>query len=493
MAKGRAEPKMKSASSPLDRLVDWFIPAELAGADRETRQRARMLLFSQILGAFIGNTVPGALFLVDPTPGVPVAVLAASITGFWIFPFVLKAVGRYNLLAFLSIQNLIFCILWSCYYYGGVGSPTLAWVLTIPLLAFFYLGSAPTLRVLVVGLLAANFLGFYGLYMLGHAPVQDTPRASLQALGIVSTIAASLYVAMMSTYYARILASGVELENEMKEHLATAAELRRATAEAERAGVAKSEFVARMSHELRTPLNAVIGYSQMLIEDARDEGAEDLTDLAKIHGAGQHLLKLVDEVLDLSKIDAGKMELLTTTVPAGPFLGGVANSYRTAAEKSGNRLEVEIAPDLDAITCDTMKVQQALGQLIDNAVKFTTDGVVSVVVERREAEGGDQIVIQVRDTGIGISEGDLPVLFDYFNGAQDSSASKYGGAGLGLPLSLKLCRLMGGDITATSELGVGSCFTMTLPTVCQTTEAVVHDEDALGDLEVGPSTLKPAA
>src|SRR3712207_2576285 len=166
----------------LNRLVDWFIPAELAG-DREGRKQARMFLISHLFGPFIGNVVPAALYVLDPTPGFDVAVLAASITAFWAFPFILRAVGRYNLLVLLSIQNLIFCILWSCFFYGGVSSPTLPWVLTIPLLAFFYLGTDSTLRLTVLGLFAVNLAGFSALYLLGHSvPDNDMPSSSLQGL-----------------------------------------------------------------------------------------------------------------------------------------------------------------------------------------------------------------------------------------------------------------------------------------------------------------------
>ena len=243
----------------LNRFVDWFIPAEIA-ADRESRKQARMFLISHLFGPFIGNVVPGALYVFDPTPGFDVAVLTASITAFWVFPFILRAGARYNFLVLLSVQNLIFCILWSCYFYGGVSSPTLPWVLTIPLLAFFYLGQSSSLRLVVLGLFAANLAAFCALYLLGHSvPENDMAASALQGLGIVSTVAASLYVTMMAFYYAKILASGVELEGEMKRHLATATELRRATAEADRASAAKAEFLAQMSHELRKPLNAVIG------------------------------------------------------------------------------------------------------------------------------------------------------------------------------------------------------------------------------------------
>jgi len=448
----------------LNRLVDWFIPAELA-ADREARKQARMFLISHLFGPFMGNVVPGALYLLDPTPGYPVAVLAASITAFWAFPFILRASGRYNLLVLLSVQNLIFCILWSCYFYGGVSSPTLPWVLTIPLLAFFYLGPSSSLRLGVLGLFAANLAGFCILYLLSH-PENDMPAASMQGLGIVSTVAASLYVTMMAFYYAKILASGVEIESEMKRHLATAAELRRATAEAERAGAAKAEFLAKMSHELRTPLNAVIGYSQILLEDAAAESDDETAaDLEKIHGAGQHLLRLINEVLDLSKIEAGKMELFVETIDPAALIRDAVESAHPLAYSNGNELIVKVEEPLGTIACDARKFQQALAQILDNAAKFTEHGSITVSASRKSSSSGETIVVAVRDTGIGIAKEVLPALFEKFSVADDSTSSKYGGTGLGLALSQRLCRLMGGDVSVESAPGVGSCFTIHLPTV----------------------------
>ena len=176
----------------------------------------------------------------------------------------------YNPLALVSIENLIFCILWSCYFYGGVTSPTLAWVLVIPLLAFFYLGSSSKLRLIVEAMFVVNMAIFGLFYFFGFHVNNSLPVAAMQGLGLVSTTAAALYVAMMALYYAKIQASHSELESEMRQHVATATALRAATEEAERAGAAKAEFLAKMSHELRTPLNAVIGYSQILLEDAED-------------------------------------------------------------------------------------------------------------------------------------------------------------------------------------------------------------------------------
>lgn len=485
----RSKPQ-HGASSWIDRLVDWFIPPEIA-AERETRQRARMFLVSHICGPFIGNTIPLALFFFDPTPGYPVAVLAASITLFWVFPFLLRAFGRYNLLALLSVQNLIFCILWSCHFYGGVSSPTLPWVLTIPLLAFFYLGSSPKLRMIVIALGAVNLIGFFLLEVFGPKVIDDTPAFALQGLGIVSTVAASLYVTMMALYYAKILASGVELESEMKGHLATAEELRRATAESERAGLAKAEFVARMSHELRTPLNAVIGYSEILLENA--EGGSDVADLEKIHASGKHLLRLVNEVLDLSKIEAGKMELLPETLDVASFITATIDNCRPLATKRGNRLSLELPPHIGTVVVDGHKLRRVVVEILDNACKFTENGDITVSVERTSVNGRDELLIRTRDTGAGIPQANLADLFERFSVGSDASASKYGGTGLGLALNSELCRLMGGEISVESKVGAGSCFTICVPASPPANRAALDEDAAWTDEEADLTEPHPVA
>lgn len=455
--------KLTQMIAALDRLVNYFIPARIS-ADRDARNRAHVFLISHILGPFIGSVVPVALYILDPHPDFAVAVLALSIGAFWLFPFALRAGVPYNPLALISIQNLIFCILWSCYFYGGVASPTVPWILTIPLLAFFYLGSSARLRLIAIGMFAVNVAIFSAFYTQGFPTRTDLSLAALQGLGIVSTIAASLYVAMMAIYYANVQASQAELESKMREHMMIAAELRTATAEAERASAAKAEFLARMSHELRTPLNAVIGYSQILLEEAEDEGDDgSVTDLTKIHSAGQHLLKLVNEVLDLSKIEAGKMELDLRETSLADLLDELVQGTRPAAAANGNEIALTVASDLGTRRCDPIKLQSMIRQLLDNAVKFTENGHIDLLARIEQGDTTDTLVIDVVDTGIGIESSGIDQLFEKFIVADDSSTSKYGGTGLGLALTQKLCILMGGEIFVESQLGKGSRFTVRMP------------------------------
>ena len=447
----------------LDRTVDWFIPPSLA-ADKDKRKQARLFLISHLVGPFIGNTVPLALYLFDPNPGWDMAILALSISGFWVFPIVLRTFAHYELLALLSIQNLMFCILWSCYFYGGVTSPTLPWVLTIPLLAFFYIGNSVRLRYAVLAMFLVNSLGFGLVSYFDPAADHGIPQAALQGLGIVSTIAAAAYVVMMATYYGRALSSQAELETVVREQRITAQHLREAVVEAERASKAKAEFLAKMSHELRTPLNAVIGYSQMLLEEAEDTGeTEDVPDIERIHAAGVHLLRLVNNVLDLSKIEAGHMDLFVTGFSLDGVLRSAAEECRPLAEANGNSLSVEIDKDVSLINGDECKTQSVIGNVLKNACKYTRNGRVEVRCSRAALNGREAVGIEIRDNGIGIDAKDLPHIFDRFTNVDDETSTKYGGTGIGLALTRELCRLLGGTISVRSTLGEGSVFTILLP------------------------------
>jgi len=237
-------------------------------------------------------------------------------------------------------------------------------------------------------------------------------------------------------------------------------ELLRARKDAEAANSAKSHFLASMSHELRTPLNAIIGYSEMLQEDAQDRNdAATVADLQKIHGAGKHLLSLINDVLDLSKIEAGKMQLYVEAFDVAPLIQQVATTVQPLVEKNGNRLTVRCAADAGAMRSDATRLRQVLLNLLSNASKFTERGEITLEVLRQ----GPTLVFRVRDTGIGMTPEQLGRLFEAFAQAEASTASKYGGTGLGLAISRRFCQLMGGDVAVESAAGKGSTFTVRLP------------------------------
>ena len=227
---------------------------------------------------------------------------------------------------------------------------------------------------------------------------------------------------------------------------------------------AKSQFLANMSHELRTPLNAVIGITEMLEEDVRDDGLDDYIEpLNRISGAGKHLLHLINEVLDLSKVEAGRIELHLEDIDVAGLIDTLATTAQPLADKNGNRLTIHCADDFGAMHADLTRVRQVVLNLLSNACKFTEGGEVSLTVDRQTAGGRNWIRFAVTDTGIGMTPEQQDKLFQEFSQADSSTTRKYGGTGLGLAISQRLCRMMGGDIDVTSEPGVGSTFVARLP------------------------------
>jgi signal transduction histidine kinase/DNA-binding response OmpR family regulator len=241
---------------------------------------------------------------------------------------------------------------------------------------------------------------------------------------------------------------------------------------AESANRAKSTFLANMSHELRTPMNAIIGYSEMLAEEAEDEGFDEMIpDLQKINAAGNHLLALINDILDLSKIEAGRMDLYLESFDVRQMLDEAVDTVSPLIAKNENRLVTEFGEGLGTIRADLTKLRQSLFNLLSNAAKFTEDGTVTLVVNRERRDDGDWITLSVTDTGIGIKVESLQHVFEEFSQADDSTSRDYGGTGLGLPISRRFCRMMGGDISVTSEYGVGSIFTIELPAHVDALEA----------------------
>jgi PAS domain S-box-containing protein len=237
-------------------------------------------------------------------------------------------------------------------------------------------------------------------------------------------------------------------------------ELSEARREAEGANRAKSQFLANMSHELRTPLNAIIGYSEMLQEEARDAGLESyISDLTKIHMAGKHLLALINDVLDLSKIEAGKMELFLESFDVNAMLDEVATTIDPMVAKNQNKLTLVRADELGEMHADLVKVRQTLLNLLSNACKFTEKGTITLDVRR--AKGW--ITFAVTDSGIGMSAEQIGRLFESFSQAEASTSRKYGGTGLGLALTRRFSQMMGGEVDVKSTPGQGSTFTLRIP------------------------------
>jgi len=305
----------------------------------------------------------------------------------------------------------------------------------------------------VVGSIALSLVVWTLLYGVPASQI----AVSVASTAAIVSLAIGVPLIIYSQAVIRKLGASRHALKRLTEHLVVARE------EAERANRSKSAFLANMSHELRTPLNAIIGLTEMMYTNAARFGTEKAAEpLRRVNRAGTHLLGLINQVLDLSKIEAGKLELSPESVSLAPLIDEVIGTAGQLAEQNQNRLVVEAQENLGAITVDPMRLRQILFNLLSNACKFTKQGQVSLRA-RKVADGRNWIELAVADTGIGMTPEQLGKLFEEFAQAEASTAKRYGGTGLGLAISRKLARMMGGDVTVTSEAGKGSVFTVRLP------------------------------
>ena len=443
------------------RAIDYFIP-EQARHERSDLMKIRTFIFLHLLGPAMGQSVIIFLYKASAVVTWQFWALEAAVASFWAIPFLVKRTPSLAWPTFTSVQVLVFISLFGAFHYGGISSPFLPWLLIALLLGFFYM--AERTRTVLTGVMVQLLVFIGARLVVGDFP-ELVPLDSLKAVNLISILAALAYITMLSMYYETVMRASAGLEQSMQEHKANAEVLREAMKRAEQASHQKSIFLAKMSHELRTPLNAVIGYSEMLRDDLEDipANSQRADDLDRINAAGRHLLALVNDVLDLSRIESNREEVIVEAVDIAQLVREVMATAAPLVSKKDNRLVLKMAGEPGVIGADALKLRQCLLNLLSNAAKFTSRGTITLSVARHERVEGDRLVIEVRDTGIGMSEDGLKKLFQAFSQAEADTSQKFGGTGLGLALTRRFCTLMGGSINVESKLGQGSCFIIDLP------------------------------
>ncbi|RZJ00080.1 MAG: hypothetical protein EON90_08785 [Brevundimonas sp.] len=445
----------------IGRAIDYFIP-EHVRRDQSDLMKIRTFIFLHLMGPAMGQSVMVFLWKASAVVHWQFWLLEAAVASFWVVPVLTKYSKTLVWPAFASVQVLVFISLFGSFCYGGISSPFLPWSLIALQLGFFYLAERPKL---VLGGVAVQLICFLAARLvLGDFP-ELVPLASLKTVNLISIIAALVYISLLCIYYETVMRQSAGLEKSMQEHMAQADVLRDAMKKAEQASQQKSIFLAKMSHELRTPLNAVIGYSEMLRDDLEDTPANSqrVDDLDRINAAGRHLLALVTDVLDLSRIESNRQEVTVEPVAVGALVRDVMATAAPLISKKDNRLILQMPTDPGVIATDGLKLRQSLLNLLSNAAKFTSRGRITLSVLKRRQKGEDRLIIEVRDSGIGMTEEGLQKLFKEFSQAEDDTSQKFGGTGLGLALTKRFCTLMGGSITVESRQGQGSSFTIDIP------------------------------
>ncbi|QTA83937.1 Two component system response regulator histidine kinase, GAF domain-containing [Desulfonema limicola] len=311
-------------------------------------------------------------------------------------------------------------------------------------------------------------------------------HADLRVTGVISLAYGFNSKQIFGQEESELLERFAQLASMAIENARLYSEAHKAQEAAETANRAKSTFLANMSHELRTPLNAIIGYSEMLMEDAQDLEQEDfIPDLQKIHSAGKHLLSLINDILDLSKVEAGKMDLFLENFDVEPMINEVIDTIKPLADKNKNTLKLNFINNPGTIYADLTKLRQSLFNLLSNACKFTDQGQITLNVDKQEKDNKEYVIFSVSDSGIGMNEDQMKKLFKVFSQADDSITRKFGGTGLGLVITRLFCKMMGGDVTVKSREGHGTTFTINIPAAVTRQESVLN-QDAGSKAEVIP-------
>jgi len=443
-------------------------PVAAESDDEETRRKKQLLLLVTLAKAGVCPMWYGAYFWA----GANLAALGPLFYQVLTLGSVALFMNNRNFATFRFRQEVMI-LLAPIYLHIALGgfaasSGVVVWSFLAPLIAVLFHGAKQSLPwfLVLVGtvVVLALFEPLLASWATPLPPVASIFFFVMNIVAVTSLVYAAIryFAALLDAEKAgqvRLIAQLGESASELASVLGQLRERNEALVEASEH---KTRFLATMSHELRTPLNAIIGYSEMLQEDAEDLGETSrVEDLQKIKLSGKHLLGLINDVLDLSKIEAGRMEFVEDRCVVQSLIDDVATVAKPLTDKRGNRLVVECAVADGEIHTDVTKVRQILLNLLSNAAKFTESG--TITLSARSVRDGDELEFAVRDTGIGLTPEQLGRLFKEFSQAEASTSRRYGGTGLGLALSRKLAQALGGDIAVVSTAGIGSTFTLTLP------------------------------
>ncbi|SLN30012.1 sensor histidine kinase [Oceanibacterium hippocampi] len=434
------------ALQALFNFLDWFIPPSLA-VDIESRAKIRTFLISHVIGPPLGIVVGGFLIYYDGSvvawfATILIVLLAA-------YPMLLRLTGRISLLSTASILHFIVVIFFVTHHYGGIASPALPWAVTVPIVCVFFIDGPRK----YYGL-AALYIAFVVIAALATGPSVLPPSGLMPSeppgLRLVSILTAAIYVTVMSLFYVDLYDSNVR-------------RLKRAKDDAERSNLAKTEFLANMSHELRTPLNAIIGFSQIMSREMFGPLGQDRykTYVADIESSGSHLLRIISDILDISKIEAGKMELNVTQFDLAEACEETMRMMAPVAASEGCTIHLDPRSSPVSLHADRQMLEQMLLNLVSNSVKFTPAG-GSIQISYGESVDGD-VEVFVSDTGIGVPPQDLARILEPFEQVGSTESRRHGGIGLGLPLTKRMAELHGGSMTIESRVAGGTKVTLTFP------------------------------
>lgn len=460
-------------------ILDCFIPQAIKDSETDLPM-VRNFVLLHLLGPLMGHTVTAFLWLTVDGTHWQFWVTEAGVASFFVVPLLLRWTGSMRIAAMFSVQMLVGLSLFGSFWFGGISSPLLPWFLIAMVLCFFYLADSIASALLGIALQLTTFA--LARTLTGGFPTLVEADALLYP-NVFSIIAAVTYMTLLCLFYEAVMRVSLRMEQETIDQRNKVEELRAAMVAAENASQSKSIFLAKMSHELRTPLNAVIGYTEMLKETWEDRGTDDqkAQDLDRIHAAGRHLLALVNNVIDLSSIEHNNVDVETKPTVVADLVNDVVATASPLTRKRDNRLMLNMPEELGTLALDALKLRQSLLNLLSNAAKFTTKGMIMLTVLRSAQNGEDWLVFEVTDNGIGMKPDGLKRLFKDFSQAEDDTAVRFGGSGLGLALTQRFVELMGGSISVRSEYGVGTSFTIKIPAIdCAEPAAEIKEAGVLG-------------